>query len=36
VSGTEIDVRLVRYDPNVQPNAFELPPGARIVDKRPK
>ena len=36
VGGTEIDVSLDRYDPSVQPDAFDLPPGARIVDKRPK
>src|SRR2546423_1466839 len=36
VSGTQIDVRLDRFDPTVAPDAFDLPPGARIVDKRPK
>jgi hypothetical protein len=36
VNGTRIDVSLDRYDPSVQPDAFDLPPGARIVDKRPK
>ena len=36
VSGTQIDVRLDRFDPMVAPDAFDLPPGARIVDRRPK
>jgi hypothetical protein len=36
VNGAEIDVSLDRYDPTVAPDAFDLPPGARIVDQRPK
>jgi hypothetical protein len=36
VDGTEITIHLDRYETSVAPDAFDLPPGARIVDNRPK
>jgi hypothetical protein len=35
VSGAEVDISLERYDPTVAPSAFDLPAGARVVDRRP-
>jgi hypothetical protein len=36
VNGTTVDISLERYEPTVAPDAFALPAGAKIVDKRPK
>jgi hypothetical protein len=36
VGGARVDVHLDRYDQTVAPNAFDLPAGAKIVDRRPK
>ncbi|OLB78347.1 MAG: hypothetical protein AUI14_13650 [Actinobacteria bacterium 13_2_20CM_2_71_6] len=36
VNGAQIDIVLDRFEPTVAPDAFDLPPGARIDDRRPK
>jgi hypothetical protein len=36
VGGARVDVHLDRYDQTVAPDAFDRPPGARLVDQRPK
>ena len=36
VGANQVEASLVRYQPGVAPDAFDLPPGARIVDRRPR
>ncbi len=36
VSGVQVDLSLDRYEQTVAPDAFDLPPGAHVVDQRPK
>jgi hypothetical protein len=35
VDGADAEISLTRYDETVDENAFDLPPGARVVDHRP-
>jgi hypothetical protein len=36
VAGAHVDIHLDRFDQTVAPDAFESPPGAAVVDRRPK
>jgi len=36
VSDTSVDVTLDQYEPTVRPDAFDLPAGAKVTDRRPK